>query len=191
LWDSAQCVSYSCVGCSVISRPSDFLVASLLNKQWCQDEQKEATDSEIALYHCKYFIARDFVELTNGLLISQLSSSHFFRAFPYNGMNGSVREDEYEGAEEWWATFERLQSFSVQYGTTLIPDDYECNPSFRQWIADIQSSLLHFIKGDPCELSIRQIELLVLIGFAADREKLPNLTRSDILWLRKLAELKR
>ncbi|KAL7520399.1 hypothetical protein ACHAWX_005126 [Stephanocyclus meneghinianus] len=125
----------------------------------------------------------------NASKVKMLASNGFFRAFSYHDEK-YVCEDEYEGAEEWNAAFNTVQSFSVIYGSTQIPEYHYCSPATRMWIADTHKDLLRFTRGQHCELSIHQIEMLILIGFCRDRSDLPNLTRSDVIWLKRFRELK-
>jgi hypothetical protein len=125
----------------------------------------------------------------NASKIKVLASNGFFRTFSYHDEK-FVCEDEYEGSEEWDAAFNTVQGFSVSYGSTQIPEYHHCSPATRTWIADTHKDLLRFTRGQHCELSIHQIEKLILIGFCKDRSDLPNLTRSDVIWLKRFRELK-
>lgn len=120
-----------------------------------------------------------------------LASSKFFHAFPYNDRNGLVREDEYEGSDAFDSTYLVLEDFSIKYSSTLIPDWYECDQAFRMWVGALENGLAEFVKGEPCVLSVRQIEKLILIGFCNDRAGLPNLSKGDVVWLKMFVELKR
>eukprot|EP00581_Thalassiosira_minuscula_P011211 CAMPEP_0183722022 /NCGR_PEP_ID=MMETSP0737-20130205/14100_1 /TAXON_ID=385413 /ORGANISM="Thalassiosira miniscula, Strain CCMP1093" /LENGTH=1794 /DNA_ID=CAMNT_0025952109 /DNA_START=293 /DNA_END=5677 /DNA_ORIENTATION=+ len=123
--------------------------------------------------------------------LNTLASYGFFHAFPYNDRNGLVCEDDYEGCEAFDLTFQVLEDFSIKYGSTHIPDWYECDRAFRMWVLAVENGLHNFVKGEPCILSSKQIEKLILIGFCNDRDGLPNLSRSDVVWLKMFAELKR
>ncbi|KAL3805931.1 hypothetical protein HJC23_007892 [Cyclotella cryptica] len=118
-----------------------------------------------------------------------LASNGFFRAFSYHDEK-FVCKDEYEGSHEWDAAFDAVQDFLVSYGSTQSPEYYHCSPAIRPWIADTHEDLLRFTRGQHCELSIHQIERLILIGFCRDRSDLPNLTWSDVIWLKRFRELK-
>lgn len=124
-----------------------------------------------------------------------LTSAGFFRAFPYSCRDNTiVCEDDYEGSEAFDATFQLLEDISIKYGTTVIPNWYEPgdNPiSFRLWVMALEAGVSNFVKGEPCVLSVKQVEQLILIGFFKDRKSLPNLTRGDVLWLKMFVELKR
>lgn len=115
----------------------------------------------------------------------------FFHAFPYNNRNGLVCEDDYEGCEAFDSTFQVLEDFSIKYGSTHIPDWFECDGTFRMWVSALENGLSNYVKGDPCVLSVQQIEKLILIGFLNDRDGLPNLSKGDVVWLRMFVELKR
>lgn len=124
--------------------------------------------------------------------IGQLASSGFFRAFPTDeGRSGLVPEDDYDGRGAFDATFQVLEDFSVKYGSTVIPDWFECDRAFRMWVASLEEGMKCFTRGEPCILSTSQIERLILIGFCNDRPGLPNLSRSDVVFLKMLTELKR
>lgn len=124
--------------------------------------------------------------------LNTLASAGFFRAFPYNDRSaGLVCEDDYESCEAFDSTLRVLENFSIKYGTTRIPDWYECDGAFRMWIAALTNGLSNFVKGEPCVLSARQIEKLILIGFFQDRDELPNLSKNDVVFLRMVQELKR
>lgn len=84
-----------------------------------------------------------------------------------------------------------LEDFSIKYGSTHIPDWYECDRTFRMWVLALENGLSNFVKGEPCVLSTHQIEKLILIGFCKDRDSLPNLSKSDVFWLKMFVELKR
>lgn len=120
-----------------------------------------------------------------------LARAGFFHAFPYNGRDGLVDEDEYEGNDAFDSTFHTLEEFSIKYGSTHVPDWYDCDTAFRMWIAALHNGIVNFAKGDACVLSTPQIEKLILIGFCNDRDNLPNLSRGDVIWLKNLFELKR
>ncbi len=123
--------------------------------------------------------------------MSTLSSSGFFHAFPYNDQkSGLVCEDEYEGFEAFDSALELLEDISIKYGTTHIPDWYECDKALRMWVLALESSVSSLVKGGPCVLSARQIEKLILIGFCRDRDGLPNLSKGDVVWMKMLHELK-
>ncbi len=120
-----------------------------------------------------------------------LSTSGFFRAFPYNDRkSGLVCEDDYEGYEAFDSTFELLEEISIKYGTTHIPDWYECDKALRMWVSALESSVSSLIKGGPCVLSAWQIERLIVIGFCRDRDGLPHLSKGDVVFLKMLRELK-
>lgn len=124
--------------------------------------------------------------------IGQLASSGLFRAFPTDeGRSGLVPEDDYDGRGAFDATFQVLEDFSVKYGSTVIPDWFECDRAFRMWVASLEAGMKCFTCGEPCILSTSQIERLILIGFCNDRPDLPNLSRSDVVFLKMLTELKR
>jgi hypothetical protein len=118
-----------------------------------------------------------------------LATNGFFRTFPYTDKE-LVCENEYEGSGEWDEAFEEVEHFSMKHGSTHIPRDYNCSPATRTWIMNMSGDLNSFIKGEHCELSIQQIEKLILIGFCNDRAGLPNLTRSDVIWLKRYRELR-
>ena len=120
-----------------------------------------------------------------------LARAGFFHAFPYNGRNGLVDEDDYEGNASFDSTFHTLEDFSIKYGSTHIPDWYDCDAAFRMWISALHNGIVNFAKGDACVLSTPQIEKLILIGFCNDRDNLSNLSRGDVIWLKNLFELKR
>mmetsp|Transcript_13540 Transcript_13540/g.29082 ORF Transcript_13540/g.29082 Transcript_13540/m.29082 type:complete len:1875 (-) Transcript_13540:137-5761(-) len=121
-----------------------------------------------------------------------LASANFFHAFPYNDRNaGLVCEDDYESCEAFDSTFRVLENFSIKYGTTHIPDWYDCDRAFRMWVSALMNGLSNFVKGEPCVLSTRQIEQLILIGFCNDRPGLPNLSKGDVVWLKMFVEFKR
>ncbi|KAL9184927.1 hypothetical protein ACHAXT_002704 [Thalassiosira profunda] len=123
--------------------------------------------------------------------LSILASSKLFHAFPYDDRNGLVREDEYEGCDAFDSTYQVLEDFSIKYGSTLIPEWFECDQAFRMWVSALESGLAEFVKGEPCVLSVHQIEKLILLGFCNDRDGLPNLSKGDVVWLRHFVELKR
>jgi len=124
--------------------------------------------------------------------LNTLASASFFHAFPYNDRNvGLVWEDDYESCDAFDSTFQVLENFSIKYGTTHIPTCYECDRALRMWVSALENGLSNFVKGEPCVLSVRQIEKLILIGFCNDRSELPNLSKSDVVWLKMLAEIKR
>ena len=119
-----------------------------------------------------------------------LATNGFFRVFPYTDKT-MIYEDDYEGSEDWEAAFNALQEFSISHGSTHIPDYFRyVSADTRAWIADVHDELKSFVKGELCELSVNQIEQLILIGFCTDRSDLPNLTRSDVIWLKRFRELK-
>eukprot|EP00577_Skeletonema_sp_RCC1716_P003627 CAMPEP_0113417350 /NCGR_PEP_ID=MMETSP0013_2-20120614/25602_1 /TAXON_ID=2843 ORGANISM="Skeletonema costatum, Strain 1716" /NCGR_SAMPLE_ID=MMETSP0013_2 /ASSEMBLY_ACC=CAM_ASM_000158 /LENGTH=1594 /DNA_ID=CAMNT_0000304465 /DNA_START=260 /DNA_END=5040 /DNA_ORIENTATION=- /assembly_acc=CAM_ASM_000158 len=120
-----------------------------------------------------------------------LARAGFFRAFPYNGRESLVDEDDYEGNTAFDSTFHTLEDFSIKYGSTHIPDWYDCDAAFRMWISALHNGIVNFAKGDSCVLSTPQIEKLILIGFCNDRDDLSNLSRGDVIWLKNLFELKR
>jgi hypothetical protein len=120
-----------------------------------------------------------------------LARAGFFHVFPYNGDECLVDEDDYEGNDSFYSTFQTLEEFSIKYGSTHIPDWYDCDAAFRMWIAALHNGIANFSKGDACVLSTPQIEKLILIGFCNDRDDLPNLSRGDVIWLKNLFELKR
>ena len=120
-----------------------------------------------------------------------LARAGFFRAFPYNGRDSLVDEDDYEGNDAFDSTFHTLENFSIKYGSTHIPDWYDCDAAFRMWISALHNGIVNFSKGDSCVLSPSQIEKLILIGFCNDRDDLSNLSRGDVIWLKNLFELKR
>ena len=123
--------------------------------------------------------------------LSTLSSSGFFHAFPYNDKkSGLVCEDDYQGFEAFDSTLELLEDISIKYGTTHIPDWYECDKALRMWVLALENSVSSLVKGGPCVLSARQIEKLILIGFCRDRDGLTNLSKGDVVWLKMLHELK-
>ena len=123
--------------------------------------------------------------------LKSLASANFFHAFPYNKRNGLVCEDDYEGHEAFNSTFQILEDFSIKYGTTHIPHWYQCDPVFLRWVSALENGLSSFVKGEPCVLSVHQIERLILIGFFNDRDALPNLSKGDVVWLKMLLEFKR
>lgn len=126
----------------------------------------------------------------NGTRLKLLANDGFFRVFSYND-KGMIYEDDYEGSEEWDTAFNRLQSFSITHGTTLVPSYFHgVSPNTQTWIAQMHDELTSFIKGEHCELSVNQIEQLIMIGFCIDRGDLPNLTRSDVIWLKRFRELR-
>ena len=126
----------------------------------------------------------------NATKLKLLATNGFFRVFPYTDKT-MIYEDDYEGSEEWEAAFNALQEFSISHGSTLIPDYFRyVSADTRAWITDVHDELKSFIKGGLCELSVQQIEQLILIGFCTDRSDLPNLTRSDVIWLKRFRELK-
>ncbi|KAL3815518.1 hypothetical protein ACHAXA_007374 [Cyclostephanos tholiformis] len=123
--------------------------------------------------------------------LGTLSSSGFFRAFPYNDRkSGLVCEDDYEGSEAFDSTFELLEEISIKCGTTHIPDWYECDEALRMWVSALERSISSLVKGGPCVLSAWQIEKLIVIGFCRDRDELPNLSSGDVVFLKMLQELK-
>jgi hypothetical protein len=123
--------------------------------------------------------------------LDTLSSSGFFHAFPYNDRrSGLVCENDYEGFEAFDSTFELLEEISIKFGTTHIPDWYECDKALRMWISALESSVSSLIEGGPCVLSAWQIEKLIVIGFCRDRDGLPHLSKGDVVFLKMLRELK-
>lgn len=126
----------------------------------------------------------------NATKMQLLATNGFFRAFSYTDKT-MVYEDDYEGSEEWEMSFNSLQAFSITQGTTIVPEYFHyIGADTRAWISDVHDELRAFTKGEHCELSIQQIEQLILIGFCIDRSDLPNLTRSDVVWLKRFRELK-
>ncbi|KAL3794050.1 hypothetical protein HJC23_008938 [Cyclotella cryptica] len=122
--------------------------------------------------------------------VKLLASKGFFRFFPYND-NELIREDEYEGSEKWENYFVRLQTFSISHGSTEVPEYCDISSDFRAWITEIHNSLLTFSQCGQSDLSVQQIEKLILIGFCTDRDDLPNLNRSDVIWLKNFFVLSR
>lgn len=126
----------------------------------------------------------------NAAKLKMLASANFFRIFSYTDKR-MVYEDDYEGSEEWEVAFKALEAFSINHGSTHVPDYFHyVDADTRAWISDMHEELRCFVKGEHCELSVHQIEQLILIGFCTDRRDLPNLTRSDVIWLKRLRELK-
>lgn len=123
--------------------------------------------------------------------LGTLSSSGFFHAFPYNERKSAlVCEDEYEGCEAFDSTLELLEEISIKYGSSHIPDWYECDKALRMWVMALETSVASLVKGGQCVLSVQQIEKLILIGFCRDRDGLPNLSMGDVVWLKMLQEFK-
>ncbi|KAL7552957.1 hypothetical protein ACHAWF_016193 [Thalassiosira exigua] len=123
--------------------------------------------------------------------LSALAAASFFHGFPYNERDGLIHEDDYEGSEAFDSTFKVLEDLSIKHGSTLIPSWYDCDEAFRSWVTALEKGMAGFVRGEPCILSARQIEKLILIGFCIDRPGLPNLSKGDVVWLKMLVELKR
>ncbi len=121
--------------------------------------------------------------------IMQLSVSKFFRLFPYE--DALAFEDEYIGAEDWVSSYKALEEFSIKFGTTTVPPNVDIFSNLYTWTNEMHWNLSNFAKGELCELSRQQIEKLILLGFCADRADLPNLSRSDVIWLKRFFELLR
>jgi len=122
--------------------------------------------------------------------IRRLSVSKFFCVFPYDEA-ALACEDDYIGSGDWITSYKALEKFSIKFGTTKVPPNAEVDCDLSAWTNEMHRTLSNFAKGDLCELSFQQIEKLILIGFCTDRADLPNLSRSDVIWLKRFFELRR